>query len=161
MARTASISINVNAFGCRTLTAEKRVQGRPFAKENILTRRIFVESEKPRPANGFFQHGHWPMASSERLSEKQKLTIMRSIFRTLQSSPVGASQIEAILQDFTLPEDDLEARIFILTRLAEIFRELSLKTFRSVDQRIEILDAVQEVLDKYIEMEDVICEEVR
>ncbi|MDR2664014.1 MAG: hypothetical protein LBB14_00580 [Puniceicoccales bacterium] len=94
------------------------------------------------------------------LSEERRLTITRNILRTLQGASAGMAQMEGILQDFGLAEDDLEARIFILSRIAELIRELSLKTFRSVEQRFELMDAVQEALDHYIELEDVIVDEV-
>ncbi|MDR0340584.1 MAG: TyeA family type III secretion system gatekeeper subunit [Puniceicoccales bacterium] len=94
------------------------------------------------------------------LSEERQLAITRNILRIVQSGSVATSQIEGVLQDFALPEKNFEERIFMLSRLAELTRELSMKAFRSAEQRLEILDAIQEVLDHYIEMEDVIFDEI-
>jgi type III secretion system TyeA family effector delivery regulator len=94
------------------------------------------------------------------LNEQKRLAITRNILRAVQGSSVGLSQVEGILQDFELPMGDVESRIFILSRLAELIRELSMKTFRSDEQRLEALDTIQEALDHYIDVEDVIVDEV-
>jgi hypothetical protein len=94
------------------------------------------------------------------LTEEKKLSITRDVLRAVQGSSPSISQIESILQGFDIPADDIESRIFILSRLAELVRELSVKLFRSVDQRFDVIDIVQEVLDHYIEVEDIITDEV-
>ncbi|MDR1435664.1 MAG: TyeA family type III secretion system gatekeeper subunit [Puniceicoccales bacterium] len=94
------------------------------------------------------------------LSEEKLLSVTRNVLRAVQGSSVGISNVEGILQDFDIPNDDIEARIFILSRLAELVRELPLKTFRSADHRFDLIDIVQEVLDHYIEVEDIVTDEV-
>jgi hypothetical protein len=73
---------------------------------------------------------------------------------------VSIAQIEGVLNTFEMPNDDYEARIFILARLAEIARELSLKTYRSDEHRLHVIDAIQGSLDRYIEQEDIVVNEV-
>jgi hypothetical protein len=85
---------------------------------------------------------------------------MRDVLRITQGAMVSISQIEGILNAFEIPTDDFEARIFILARLAEIARELSLKAFRSDEHRLHVIDAIQGSLDRYIEQEDVVVNEV-
>jgi hypothetical protein len=94
------------------------------------------------------------------LTEEKRLAITRNILRTVQGTSVGIAQIEGILQDFDVAGEEVEERIFILSRLSELMRDLSTKTFKSGDQRFDVIDAVQEVLDHYIEVEDVITDEV-
>jgi hypothetical protein len=62
------------------------------------------------------------------LNEQKRLAITRNILRAVQGLSVGLSQVEGILQDFELPMGDVESRIFILSRLAELIRELSART---------------------------------
>ncbi|MDR2667844.1 MAG: hypothetical protein LBB38_02285 [Puniceicoccales bacterium] len=94
------------------------------------------------------------------LTEEKRLAVTRELLRTVQGSSPSISQIEGILYNFDLQVDDVESRIFILSRLAELVRELSVKLFRSTDQRFDVIDIVQEVLDHYIEVEDIITDEV-
>ena len=94
------------------------------------------------------------------LTEEKRLAITRNILRAVQSTSANIAQIEGILQDFEIANEDVEERIFVLSRLSELIRELSVKVFKSEDQRFDVIDAVQEVLDHYIEVEDVITEEV-
>jgi hypothetical protein len=91
---------------------------------------------------------------------EKRLEVTRDILRAAQGTMVSIAQIEGILAAFQLPGDDFEARIFVLTRLAEIIRELSLKTFRSEEHRLHIVDAIQGSLDRYIEQEDIVVSEV-
>jgi hypothetical protein len=98
-----------------------------------------------------------PMA----LTMEQRLSITQEFLKILQSSVVSIAQIEGLLNLFEVPADDLEARIFILTRLAELAREVSLKTYRSEEVREYVINSIQGLLDRYIEQEDAMVEEVQ
>jgi hypothetical protein len=92
---------------------------------------------------------------------EQRLGIMREFLKILQSSVVSIAQIEGLLGLFEVPADDLELRIFILTRLAELAREVSVKTYRSEEVRDYVINSIQGLLDRYIEQEDAMVEEVQ
>ncbi|MDR2030227.1 MAG: hypothetical protein LBP65_02055 [Puniceicoccales bacterium] len=47
-----------------------------------------------------------------------------------------------------------------LYRLAELARELAIKTYRSDEHRFHVIEAIQNSLDRYIEEEDVVVNEV-
>jgi hypothetical protein len=94
------------------------------------------------------------------LEMEKRLEVTRDILRMAQGTMVSMAQVEGILATFKLPTDDYEARIFLLSRLAEVVRELSMKTFRSDEHRLHIIDAIQSSLDRYIEEEDVVVDEV-
>ncbi|MDR2677618.1 MAG: hypothetical protein LBB26_03585 [Puniceicoccales bacterium] len=95
------------------------------------------------------------------LTMEQRLSIMREFLKILQSSVVSIAQIEGLLNLFEVPQDDLELRIFILSRLAELAREVSLKTYRSEEVREYVINSIQGLLDRYIEQEDAMVEEVQ
>jgi hypothetical protein len=94
------------------------------------------------------------------LSLEKQLEITRDILRLAQGMSANLAQVEAILLAFDLPPDDYEARIFVLTRIIEIMRELSVKTFRNGEHRLEVIEAIQNCMDRYIEEEDVVISEV-
>jgi hypothetical protein len=95
------------------------------------------------------------------LTMEQRLSIMREFLKILQSSVVSIAQIEGLLGLFEVPADDLETRIFVLARLAELAREVSLKTYRSLEVRDYVINSIQGLLDRYIEQEDAMVEEVQ
>jgi hypothetical protein len=92
---------------------------------------------------------------------EQRLSITQEFLKILQSSVVSIAQIEGLLNLFEISQDDLEARIFILSRLAELAREISLKTYRSEEVRDYVINSIQGLLDRYIEQEDAMMEEVQ
>jgi hypothetical protein len=91
---------------------------------------------------------------------EKRLELTRDILRVTQSALVSVAQIEGLLNAFQIESDDYEGRIFVLSRLAEMARELALKTFRSDEHRLHVVDAIQSSLDRYIEQEDVVVNEV-
>ncbi|MDR1456965.1 MAG: hypothetical protein LBI34_02845 [Puniceicoccales bacterium] len=95
------------------------------------------------------------------LTMEQRLSITQEFLKILQSSVVSIAQIEGLLNLFEISQDDLEARIFILSRLAELAREISLKTYRSEEVRDYVINSIQGLLDRYIEQEDAMMEEVQ
>jgi hypothetical protein len=98
-----------------------------------------------------------PMA----FSLEQRLGVTREFLKILQSSVVSITQIEGLVNLFEVPAEDLEARIFLLSRLAELAREISLKTYRSDEVRDYVINSIQGLLDRYIEEEDAMIEEVQ
>jgi hypothetical protein len=96
-----------------------------------------------------------------KFSLKRRLNITGEILKTLQGTVASIAQVEGLLGLFEIPAEDFEARIFILSRLAEIAREVSIKAFRSEELRMHIIDAIQGSLDRYIEREDEFFEEVQ
>ncbi|MDR1437719.1 MAG: hypothetical protein LBI69_01515 [Puniceicoccales bacterium] len=95
------------------------------------------------------------------LTLEQRLNIMREILKAFQGTVASIAQVDGILGLFDVPAEDFEVRIFILARLGEIAREISLKAYRSEELRMHLLDAIQGSLDRYIEREDELFEEVQ
>jgi hypothetical protein len=94
------------------------------------------------------------------LSLEKRLELTRDVLRLTQSAMVSIAQVEGVLNMFQLPTDDYEGRIFVLSRLAEVMRDLAVKTFRSEEHRLHVIDAIQGSLDRYIEQEDIVLNEV-
>jgi 7,8-dihydro-6-hydroxymethylpterin-pyrophosphokinase len=94
------------------------------------------------------------------LTLEKRLEVTRDILRMVQGAMASIAQVEGLLNVFELPLEDFEARIFVLARLAELARELSIKTYRSEEHRLHVVEAIQNSLDRYIEKEDVVVNEV-
>lgn len=88
------------------------------------------------------------------LNLDRRLSITQDFLKLAQSNWIGFAQTEHLIQYFKVPEDDYEAKIFLLTRLSELARELPMKAYASEETRKSLLDAIQNALDHYIEEED-------
>lgn len=88
------------------------------------------------------------------LNLDQRLNLTQDFLKLAQSNWIGFAQTEHLLQYFHVPEEDYEAKIFLLTRLSELARELPMKAYASEETRKSLLDAIQNALDHYIEEED-------
>lgn len=93
------------------------------------------------------------------LTLDQQLQVTRDFLKMLQNAWIGVGQIENFLNYFAVPAEDLEARIFILTRLLEVSRDISLKAFASEESRTRTIETIQSALDRYIKEEDEITDE--
>ncbi|MDR3117514.1 MAG: hypothetical protein LBT98_03005 [Puniceicoccales bacterium] len=94
------------------------------------------------------------------LTLEKRLEVTRDILRIAQGAMVSIAQVEGLLSVFSLPLEDFEGRIFVLARLADLARDLSVKTYRSEDHRLHVIESIQNSLDRYIEKEDVVVNEV-
>ena len=54
--------------------------------------------------------------------------------------------------------DDIEAKIYFLRELTSIFRRLPIKIYESDDDRLRLLEALQEALDAAIDEEEEMLE---
>jgi hypothetical protein len=106
-------------------------------------------------AADFFQK-KWAVA----LTLEKRLEVTRDVLRLVQGAMASIAQVEGLLSAFGLQLEDFEGRIFVLARLAELARELSVKTYRSEEHRLHVIDAIQSALDRCIEQEDVVINEV-
>lgn len=84
----------------------------------------------------------------------QRLQMTLDFLKMFQSAWVGQSQVEGFITYFSINEDDLEAKIFILTRLLDMVRNAPTKIFSSDDARLRVIDAIQTSIDQLIEEED-------
>ena len=78
--------------------------------------------------------------------------LVGSLLDLAEASWLSAAQVEKVARDQRLPST--EAEIYFLRELADLVRALPLKAFKDPDQRLKLVDAVQEALDKAIEREE-------
>lgn len=78
--------------------------------------------------------------------------LVGSLLELAEASWLSGAQIEKIVREQRLPS--AEAEIYFLRELADLVRALPLKIFKEPEQRLKMVDAVQEALDKAIEDEE-------
>jgi hypothetical protein len=91
----------------------------------------------------------------------QRLAITREFLKILRGSVVSAAQIEGLVAMFEVEQDDLEGKIFLLARLGELARDISLRAYRSEELRDNFINGIQGLMDRYIEQENTMIEEVQ
>ncbi len=84
------------------------------------------------------------MAAADRL--------MGSLLALAEASWLSPAQVEKLAREQRLPST--EAEIYFLRELADLVRAMPLKVFKDPEQRLKLVDAVQETLDKAIEREE-------
>ena len=78
--------------------------------------------------------------------------LVGSLLELAEASWLSSAQVEKLAREQRLPST--EAEIYFLRELADLVRALPLKAFKDPDQRLKLVDAVQETLDKTIEREE-------
>ena len=84
------------------------------------------------------------MAAADRL--------MGSLLSLAEASWISGAQVEKLARAQRL--GSTEAEIYVLRELADLVRAMPLKVFKDPEQRLKLVDAVQETLDKAIEREE-------
>lgn len=88
------------------------------------------------------------------LDFETRLKATLDILKMIQGSWLGTGQIENFLAYFAIAEEDIQSKIFVLIRLLEIVRESPSRLFPDEDARLRVVEAVQSVIDQYIQEED-------
>lgn len=88
------------------------------------------------------------------LDFETRLKATLDLLKMVQGSWLGAGQVENFLAYFSIAEEDLESKIFILIRLLEIVRESPSKLFADEDARLRVVEAIQSTVDQYVQEED-------
>ena len=78
--------------------------------------------------------------------------LLSSLLELAEASWLSSAQVEKIVREQNLRST--EAEIYFLRELADLIRALPLKIFKDPEQRLKMVDAVQEALDKAIEREE-------
>ena len=78
--------------------------------------------------------------------------LVGSLLELAEASWLSSAQVEKIAREQRLPST--EAEIYFLRELGELVRALPLKVFKDPEQRLKLVDTVQETLDKAIEREE-------
>ena len=78
--------------------------------------------------------------------------LLSSLLELAEASWLSGAQVEKIVREQNLRST--EAEIYFLRELADLIRALPLKIFKDPEQRLKMVDAVQEALDKAIEREE-------
>lgn len=78
--------------------------------------------------------------------------LVGSLLELAEASWLSSAQVEKLAREQDLPST--EAEIYFLRELADMVRALPLKIFKDPEQRLKLVDAVQETLDKAIEREE-------
>jgi type III secretion protein W len=78
--------------------------------------------------------------------------LVSSLLELAEASWLSGAQVEKIVREQRLRST--EAEIYFLRELADLVRALPLKIFKEPEQRLKMVDAVQEALDKAIEQEE-------
>lgn len=78
--------------------------------------------------------------------------LMIGLLRLGEQSWIGPSDIRGMVKPLGLP--NVEAEIYILRELGEVARSIPLKVFRDPEDRLRLVDAVQQALDEAIEREE-------
>jgi type III secretion protein W len=78
--------------------------------------------------------------------------LLSSLLELAEASWLSGAQVEKIVREQNLRS--IEAEIYFLRELADLIRALPLKIFKDPEQRLKMVDAVQEALDKAIEREE-------
>ena len=78
--------------------------------------------------------------------------LVSSLLELAEASWLSGSQVEKLVREQRLRTT--EAEIYFLRELADLVRALPLKIFKEPEQRLKMVDAVQEALDKAIEQEE-------
>jgi type III secretion protein W len=69
-----------------------------------------------------------------------------------EASWIAAAHVEKIVREQRLPS--LEAEIYFLRELADLARLMPLKAFKEPEQRLKLVEAIQEALDAAIAREE-------
>jgi type III secretion protein W len=78
--------------------------------------------------------------------------LVSSLLELAEASWLSGAQVEKLVREQRLRTT--EAEIYFLRELADLVRALPLKIFKEPEQRLKMVDAVQEALDKAIEQEE-------
>ena len=78
--------------------------------------------------------------------------LVTSLLELAEASWLSGAQVEKLVREQRLRTT--EAEIYFLRELADLVRALPLKIFKEPEQRLKMVDAVQEALDKAIEQEE-------
>ncbi len=78
--------------------------------------------------------------------------LVGSLLELAEASWLSGAQVEKIVREQNLRTT--EAEIYFLRELADLVRALPIKIFKEPEQRLKMVDAVQEALDKAIEQEE-------
>jgi type III secretion protein W len=78
--------------------------------------------------------------------------LVSSLLELAEASWLSGAQVEKLVREQRLRTT--EAEIDCLRELADLVRALPLKIFKEPEQRLKMVDAVQEALDKAIEQEE-------
>lgn len=78
--------------------------------------------------------------------------LVGSLLDLAEASWLSGAQVEKLAREQRLPST--EAEIYFLRELADMVRALPLKVFKDPEQRLKLVDAVQEALDQAIEREE-------
>ena len=78
--------------------------------------------------------------------------LIGSLLGLAEATWLSAAQVEKLAREQSLPST--EAEIYFLREVAELARAVPLKIFKDPDQRLKLVDAVQEALDRAIEREE-------
>lgn len=78
--------------------------------------------------------------------------LMGSLLELAEASWLSPAQVEKLAREQRLPST--EAEIYFLRELGELVRAMPLKAFNDPEQRLKLVDAVRETLDKAIEREE-------
>jgi type III secretion protein W len=75
--------------------------------------------------------------------------LVSSLLELAEASWLSGAQVEKLVREQRLRTTEVE--IYFLRELADLVRALPLKIFKEPEQRLKMVDAVQEALDKAIE----------
>ena len=78
--------------------------------------------------------------------------LVGSLLELAEASWISPAQVDKLAREQGLPST--EAEIYFLRELADLARALPLKIFKDAEQRLKLVDAVQETLDKAVEREE-------
>ena len=84
--------------------------------------------------------------------QKQADQLMIGLLRLGEQSWIGPSDIRGLVRPLALA--NIEAEIYLLRELGEVARMIPLKIFRDPEDRLRLVDAVQQALDDAIEREE-------
>lgn len=78
--------------------------------------------------------------------------LLSSLLSLAEASWLAPAQVEKLAREQRLPST--AAEIYFLRELADLVRAMPLKIFKDPEQRLKLVDAVQEALDKAVEREE-------
>jgi type III secretion system TyeA family effector delivery regulator len=111
--------------------------------------------EKLRKLTGGFGRMFFDIAASVELNERQLLS---SLLKVLSAGWISPSHFERLAVDLGIPDGG--PRIYLLTGILQVVRELPFKVFEDDSSRLAIIEAIQSALDTAIDREEAVIAEL-